>query len=106
MDFHLIAHASDDRRLMTLRAGIPVEQWPEAILRLEDSLEDFLPLQKLRLLLQREMRQRFSKRRLLRCLASPKKESQQQRANDSFRIHRFCSFQISGIDFRDRFQVK
>ena len=39
---------------------------------------------------------------LLRCLASPQKESQQQRANDSFRIHRIYSFQMIGIDFRDR----
>src|SRR5207247_10560356 len=42
--FHLITHTSNDRRLMTLRAGISIEQWAEAILRFEDSLENFLPL--------------------------------------------------------------
>src|SRR5207245_10728008 len=70
MNFHLVAHASDDRRFVTLRARIPIEQWAEAIFGFEDSLENFLPLQKLRPLLRREVRQRFSKSRLLRCLAS------------------------------------
>ena len=88
MNFHLIAHTSDDRRFVTLRAGIAVKQWAEAIFRFKDSLENFLPRQKLCLLIGGEISQRFSKCRLLRCLASPKKESQQQRANSSFRIHR------------------
>ena len=102
MNFDLIAHTSDDRRLMTLRAGISIEQWAEAIFRFEDPLENSLPRLKLCLLIGGEISQRFSKCWLLRCLASPKKESQQQRANDSFRIHRLFSFQMSGIGFRDR----
>jgi len=73
---------------MTLRAGIRIEQGAEPILGFEDSLEYFLSCEELCLLFGGQISQWFSKSRLLWCLATPKKESQQHRANDSFRFHR------------------
>ena len=69
-------------------AAACIEQGAEAVLGFEDSLEHFLSGKKLGLLFGGQISQWFSKSRLLRCLATPKKESQQHRANDSFRIHR------------------
>ena len=78
---------------MAFPAGIRIEQWAEPILRFEDSLESSLSRQELGLLIGRETGQGFSQRRLVRRrFASPKQKSQQHRAYDSFRIHRFLSF--------------
>ena len=105
MHFHLITHSAEHRRLMTLRAGITIKQRAEPVLRFKDSLEYFLPRKKLCLLIRGEIKERFAQCGLLRCLASPKQEGQQRSANDSFRIHRSISFQMSGMDFHDRLQV-
>src|SRR5215471_6282667 len=55
MNFDFITHAAYDRVLMTLRTGIGIEQWTEAVCWVEDPLEGLLSLRESGLLLRREL---------------------------------------------------